>query len=145
MSNTEKKKIYLKKRKRRTFSDTSRFYIDKEEYSKELDKHSKTRKVSDRLAELFMLHVSRMSSSHNFKDYTYKSDMEGTALLHLLKYSHNYNINDGDAFSYCTSIIIYAFCQVIAKEKRQGVIKDALIKNQIKVAPQKLSFSISED
>jgi hypothetical protein len=145
MSNTEKKKIFLKKRKRRTFTDASRFYIDKEEYSKELDKFTKNRKVSDRLAELFMLHVSRISSAHNFKDYTFKSDMEGTALIHLLKYSHNYEIDKGDAFSYCTSIIIYAFMQVINKEKRQSLIKDALIKNQAKTSQHKLSFSISED
>lgn len=143
MPKAEKKKIVL--RKRRTFSDKSRYYIDKDEYSKELSKYVKTRKSTNRLGELFMLHVSRISSAHNFKDYTFKSDMEGTALLHLLKYTHNFKPDLGDAFSYCTSIIVRAFLQVMAKEKHQSAIKDALIKNQDRVSTQKVSFSISED
>ena len=142
MDKKEKKKIVL--RKRRTFSDSSRYYIDKEEYSNELINYSKSGKSSDRLGELFMLHVSRISSAHNFKDYTFKSDMEGTALLHLLKYSHNFNPSKGDAFSYCTSIIVRAFLQVMAKEKYQSKLKDALIKNQDKLNPQKISFTIAE-
>jgi hypothetical protein len=140
----EKKRIVL--RKRRTFSEESRYYIDKDEYSGELLKYQKTGKPSDRLGELFMLHVSRISSANNFKDYTFKSDMEGTALLHLLKYSAaNFDPKLGDAFSYCTSIICRAFLQVMQKEKVQSKIKDALIKNQDKVNYQKISFSISED
>ncbi len=145
----EKKKIIL--RKRRTFSDKDRYYIDKEEYSTELIKYTKTGKSSDRLGELFMLHVSRLSSAHNFKDYTFKSDMEGTALLHLLKYSDNYNPafigREGkptDAFSYCTTIILRAFLQVMAKEKYQSKLKDSMIKNQDKGNHQKISFTIAE-
>ena len=99
-----------------------------------------------------MLHVSRISSAHNFKDYTFKSDMEGTALLHLLKYSHNYDPTVltrenklTDAFSYCTTIILRAFLQVMAKEKHQSKIKDSLIKNQDKANFQKILFSITSD
>ncbi len=143
MEKDTKRKITL--RKRRTFSDKSRYYIDKNEYSNELTNYVKTRKASDRLGELFMLHVSRISSAHNFKDYTFKSDMEGTALLHLLKYSHNFKPELGDAFSYCTTMILRAFLQVMAKEKHQSKIKDALIKNQDKNNFQKLVFSICED
>jgi hypothetical protein len=145
MAKKEAKRITLRG-KRRTFSEESRYYIDKEEYSKELINFKKTGKCSDRLGELFMLHVSRISSAHNFKDYTFKSDMEGTALLHLLKYSaNNFDPKIGDAFSYCTSIICRAFLQVMQKEKHQSKIKDSLIKNQIKTTLQKISFSISED
>lgn len=140
----EKKKVVL--RKRRTFSEKSRYYIDKEEYSKELLQFKKTGVASDRLGELFMLHVSRISSAHNFKDYTFKSDMEGAAIIHLLKYSaDNYDPSLGDAFSYCTSIICTAFLQVIKKEKVQSMIKDALIKNQDRTNYQKIPFSISEE
>lgn len=150
MEKKEKKRIVL--RKRRTFSDESRYYIDKDEYSTELINYTKTGKATDKLGELFMLHVSRISSAHNFKDYTFKSDMEGTALLHLLKYSHNYDPTVltrekklTDAFSYCTTIILRAFLQVMAKEKHQSKIKDALIKNQDKTNFQKILFSITTD
>jgi hypothetical protein len=150
MSKPPKKQLML--RKRRTFSDESRYYIDKTEYSNELINYTKTGKATDRLGELFMLHVSRVSSSNNFKDYTYKSDMEAEALIHLLKYGDNYDPTKitrkgvlTDAFSYCTKIIVCAFIQVIQKEKRQSKVKDALIKNQDRTNIHRLSFSIAEE
>jgi hypothetical protein len=145
----ERKRIIL--RKRRMLSEESRYYIDKAEYSKELVDFVKTGKASDRLGELFMLHVSRISSAQNFKDYTYKSDMESTALVHLLKFSRNYDptviTRKGvltDAFTYCTTIICRAFVQVIVKEKHQSKIKDKLIKEQDRVTPSKIVFKIKD-
>jgi len=98
-----------------------------------------------------MLHVSRISSAQNFKDYTYKSDMESTALVHLLKFSRNYDptviTRKGvltDAFTYCTTIICRAFVQVIVKEKHQSKIKDKLIKEQDRVTPSKIVFKIKD-
>ena len=131
MSEEKKKDVFRNKRKRRTFTDASRYYIDKKEYDEELMSFKKSSRASERLGELFMIHTQRCASAGNFKGYTYRGDMESTAILHLLKYSHNYNPLIGkDAFSYCTSIIHHAFLQVIAKEKKQSIIKDALIKNQ---------------
>ncbi len=140
MAKEKKKDVFRNKRKRRTFTDASRYYIDKKEYGEELMKFKATGRASERLGELFMIHTQRCASAGNFKGYTYRGDMESTAILHLLKYSHNYDPNymdktdknylGTDAFKYCTSIIHHAFMQVIAKEKKQSVIKDALIKNQ---------------
>jgi hypothetical protein len=149
--------IYRVKRKRRTFTDKSRFYIDKEEYEKEILDYKNTGKASERLGELFMLHVQRCSSAHNWKSYTYRNDMEGLALYHLLKFCHNYNPNfvkkDKDsgsdykpgAFSYCTTIIHHAFLQTMAKEKKQSKIKDVLIKNQERINNNKLTLNITDD
>lgn len=146
MTEEKKKDVFRNKRKRRTFTDESRYYIDKKEYGEELLKYKDSRKASDRLGELFMIHTQRCASAGNFKGYTYRGDMEGMALLHLLKYSHNYDVNKGkDAFSYCTSIIHHAFLQVIAKEKKQSLIKDALIKNQDKNSNNKLTLNIIDD
>jgi len=128
----KEKDVFRNKRKRRTFTDVSRYYIDKAEYNKELLDFKKNKRASERLGELFMIHTQRCASAGNFKGYTYRGDMESTAILHLLKYSSkNFDPSKGkDAFSYCTTIIHHAFIQVIAKEKKQSVIKDALIKNQ---------------
>jgi hypothetical protein len=146
MADEKKKDVFKNKRKRRTFTDASRYYIDKEEYGKEMMEYKRTGKASERLGELFMIHAQRCASAANFKGYTYRGDMESTALLHLLKYSHvNYDPNKGkDAFSYCTSIIHHAFLQVIAKEKKQSTIKDALIKNQDK-NNNRLTLNIIDD
>lgn len=131
MTDEVQKDVFKNKRKRRTFSDKSRYYIDKDEYDKELMSLKNTGRASERLGELFMVHAQRCASAGNYKGYTYRGDMESTAILHLLKYSHNYNPAIGkDAFSYCTSIIHHAFWQVIIKEKKQSKIKDVLIKNQ---------------
>lgn len=147
--------IYRVKRKRRTFTDKSRFYIDKEEYEKEIVDYKTTGKASERLGELFMLHVQRCSSAHNWKSYTYRNDMEGLALYHLLKFCHNYNPNftkkdkgvdyKPGAFSYCTTIIHHAFLQAMAKEKKQSKIKDVLIKNQDRINNNKLTLNINDD
>ncbi len=145
MSKEKTKDVFRNKRKRRTFTDESRYYIDKKEYDKELMNFKKTGRASERLGELFMIHTQRCASAGNFKGYTYRGDMESTAILHLLKYSHNYNPDIGkDAFSYCTSIIHHAFLQVIAKEKKQSMIKDALIKNQDKNNNNKLTLNIDD-
>jgi hypothetical protein len=156
--NEPKKDVFKNKRKRRTFTDKSRFYIDKDEYEVEIIKYKKVGKASERLGELFLLHVQRCSSAGNWKSYTYRGDMEGMALIHLLKYSHNYNPNftmpdektglmrkGAGAFSYCTSIIQNAFRQVLAKEKKQSTIKDALIKNQDRINNNKLTLTINDD
>jgi hypothetical protein len=137
------------KRIRRRFDEDSRYYIDKDEYTKELENYVNTEKCSDRLGELFMLHVQRCASAVNFKNYTYRSDMESTALIHLLNYSTNFDSSgqmnkDGkaNAFSYCTTIIHRAFQQVIIKEKKHSKLKDKLIKDQDKINHESRRFSI---
>lgn len=146
MSEDKNKDAFRNKRKRRTFTDSSRYYINKKEYDTELMSFKETGRASERLGELFMIHAQRCASAGNFKGYTYKGDMESTAIIHLLKYCHNYNPLIGkDAFSYCTSIIHNAFLQVIAKEKKQSMIKDALIKNQSKNNNNKLIVTIVDD
>jgi len=138
-----------KKRKRRKFEDGSRYYIDKTEYNGQLEEYSKTKECSDRLGELFMLHVQRCASAANFKGYTYRSEMESTALFFLLKYSVGFDAsgskskdNKANAFAYCTQIIHNAFLQVIAKEKKHSKLKDLLIKNQPQINHQAIKFSI---
>jgi hypothetical protein len=138
-------------RKRRKFTDKSKWYIDKEEYNKELILFKKNGIAGDRLGELFMTHVNRCASAANFKNYTYRQEMESQALYFLLKYSRGFDperqIKGGkipDAFAYCTQIIHNAFLQVIAKEKKHSVIKDRLIKNQPGIHKGGNNFSIMD-
>lgn len=147
MSETNENEI--PKRVRRKFDETSRYYIDKEEYNKELAQYVATQHASDRLGELFMLHVQRCASALNFKNYTWRGDMESTALIHLLKYSTSFDPSgrknkDGkpNAFAYCTQIIRRAFQQVIIKENKHSKLKDKLIKDQDKICHEAKRFSI---
>jgi len=137
-------------RERRRFDKGSKHYIDKPEYNAEMDNFRETGVPSDRLGELFTIHVKRYATSAKFKNYTYRDEMEADALWFLLKYSgRNWKPEeqiakgkDPDAFAYCTQIINNAFLQVIAREKKHSELKDNLIKNQDKIDHANLKYSI---
>lgn len=139
--NDDNEKKTKKKVKRRTFTDQSRYYIDKDEYTDELMQYKNSGVCSERLGELYKIHVDRYASAANFKGYTYLDEMKGQALLFLMKYSHNH-FNGKNAFSYCTAIIYHAFIQVIAKEKKHSELKDKLIKSQERIDPDRSRFSV---
>ena len=130
----------------------NRFYIDSDEYTEEVIKYKKTGVASERLGELFKLHVDRYATSGSFKGYTYLDEMKGQALVYLLHYANRYNpdivLKSGlkpDAFKYCTTIIHRTFLQVLAKEKRHGELKDKLIKIQESINHQEEGFHILDN
>lgn len=127
-------------RKRNPVADQSRYYIDKDEYTAEVINYKKTGKASERLGELFTIHVDKYASSLSFKNYTYLDEMKSQSKLFLLKYSTSFNPDYAtknnkkmNAFAYCTSIIYNAFLQVIQREKKHSALKDKLIKNSEKI------------
>ena len=136
-----------KRAKRRSITDKSRYYIDKDEYTKELLLYKESGVASDRLGELYKIHVDRCASAANFKGYTYLDEMKGQALLFLMKYSHrSFNPEKGrNAFSYCTTIIHNAFLQVIAKERKHSDLKDKIIKAQQRIDPDYSRFSVLDN
>jgi hypothetical protein len=122
-------------KKSRKNSDPNRYYIDHSEYTKEVIDLIKNQKASERLGELWKMHVDKCGSAACFKNYTYIDEMKGYALLFLVKYSKSFKperqIEMGkipNAFSYCTTIIHRAFIQVINKEKKHSELKDKFIK-----------------
>ena len=130
----------LKVFKRRKIADPSRYYIDIAEYTQEVIKFKKTERASERLGELWKLHVDKCASSASFKNYTFLDEMKGEALLFLVKYSKSFNpdkqLKSGmkpDAFKYCTTMIHRAFIQVIHKQKRHSELKDKFIKLHQKI------------
>lgn len=130
----------LKVFKRRKIADPTRYYIDINEYTNEVINFKKTERASERLGELWKLHVDKCASSASFKNYTYLDEMKGEALLFLVKYSKSFNpdkqLESGkkpDAFKYCTTMIHRAFIQVIHKQKRHSELKDKFIKLHQKI------------
>jgi hypothetical protein len=135
--------------KRRNLSDPSRYYIDKDEYNEEVIKFIKNQRASERLGELWKMHVDRCGSASCFKSYTYLDEMKGYALLFLVKYSKSFKpqkqIDEGkkpNAFAYCTTIIHRAFVQIINKEKRHSKLKDRFIKLHQRIIYNLNSFNI---
>lgn len=136
-------------RKRNLVADLSRYYIDKDEYTAELIKYKKTGKATERLGELFTIHVDRYATSLSFKNYTYLDEMKSQAKLFLLKYAPSFNPEYAaknnkkmNAFAYCTTIIYNAFLQVIQREKKHSTLKDKLIKNQERINHELEKFNV---
>ena len=134
---------------RRGKADKSRYYVDKDEYTKEVVDYINNGIASERLGELFMIHVDHYASSSCFKGYTYLDEMKSQARLALLKYCKSFKPNYGaennkkpNAFAYCTSIIHNTFLQIIQREKRHSKIKDVIIKNQDRINYEIERFSI---
>lgn len=133
-------------------ADKSRYYIDKDEYTREVVDYIENGVASDRLGELFMIHVDHYASSSCFKGYTYLDEMKSQARLFLLKYCKSFKPDYGpknnkkpNAFSYCTTIIHNAFLQIIQREKRHSRLKDIIIKNQERINYEIERFSILND
>lgn len=125
------------------------YYVDAEEYTKEVLNFRKTGLASERLGELFKLHVDRYASSANFKGYTYLDEMKGMAILFLMKYANKFDdkkmVSEGktpNAFNYCTTIIHRAFLQIIAKEKKHSELKDKIIKAQDEIMKSGINLHI---
>ena len=137
---------------RRGKADKSRYYIDKDEYTKEVVEYIENGTASERLGELFMIHVDHYASSSCFKGYTYLDEMKSQARLYLLKYCKSFKADYGpnnnkkpNAFAYCTTIIHNAFLQIIQREKRHSRLKDIIIKNQDRINYEIERFSILND
>jgi hypothetical protein len=135
--------------KRRSKDDKTKYYIDKDEYTKEVLNYIETGFASDRLGEIFLTHIDHYASSSCFKGYTYLDEMKSQATIFLLKYCKSFSIDysitnkkQPNAFSYCTTIIHNAFLQIIQREKRHSKIKDVLIKNQDRVNYEIERFNI---
>jgi hypothetical protein len=143
----ERKRII--RRRRKATADPSRYYIDKDEYTKEVINYIECGRASERLGELFILHVDKYASSSCFKGYTYLDEMKSQARLFLLKYCRSFKPQYAiernkkpNAFAYCTTIIHNAFLQVIQREKKHSKLKDAIIKNQERINHELERFSI---
>jgi hypothetical protein len=137
MKKAKSPRIFNSIRKSRSSSTPDRYYIDKNEYLKELLKFKKSGKSSDRLGELFKLHVDKMGTSFAFKNYTYLDEMKSDALIFLLKYANRFDpefisdkVQGTTCFSYCSTIIYRAFIQTINREQRYADLKNDIIQNQ---------------
>jgi hypothetical protein len=109
-------------------------YIDKEEFSEEMDIHAKAcraarekgkqmPKCPDSIGEKFMLIAKNVSTKGNFSRYPFREEMVADAIENMLRYRYNYRKERGHAFSYFTQFTMYAFIRRIKKEKEQLHIK----------------------
>lgn len=134
-------------KKRRTFSKSSRDYIDNVKFSEEIHKYvqesnkliaeGKERKqVPFYIADSFMKLCYRVATMPNFSGYSFRDEMIGDGIENCLRAVMNYDnaaftrTGMPNAFSYFTKIIYYAYVRRIKKENKQVDLRNSIIRNQ---------------
>lgn len=92
-----------------------------------------TGEITEELGVMFLNLVDGMSNKRNWIKYTYKEDLKGLGLEFLCKYTKRFDPDNpkSNAFAYCSQICNNGFLQALEKEKKQGILKDALIKRSM--------------
>lgn len=102
----------------------SRFYLTNKEFLKELEDYQETKKVSERLGEIFEKLSTKIANRSNFYKYTYREDMIREGILTCLTYIDSFNPEiSKNPFSYFTMAIYRSFVATIKSEKKQSDIK----------------------
>lgn len=85
-------------------------------------------KMTDKLAEMFMVLVKRYSKRYNFANYTYNDDMQGYALQMLVQTWKAFNPEKSqNAFAFYTQCVKNSFKQFLNTERRQRDIRDKVL------------------
>ena len=80
-------------------------YLDGKEFTKEITECLKTKKLSDKAANMFVLLANRANRKMPYRDSRDKEDCIMSALYDLCKYWHNFNPQiSNNAFAYFTQM-----------------------------------------
>lgn len=76
-------------------------------------------RMSNYIGECIMKMANRLASSPRFRNYSYREEMVGNAIIAAVKYSKNFNgAKYNNAFAYVTQILFSHMIQTIKKEKK---------------------------
>jgi len=118
----------------------SKYYVLNEDLIPEIEAFKKTCKynsngkyipgsgiMSNELGKMVWLIANGLSKKGNWYGYTWREDMISSAMLTVIKYLHNFNLEkSNNPFSYISQICNRAFMQYIAWAKKHGKIKKYL-------------------
>jgi hypothetical protein len=98
------------------------FYIDPDEFVKEIKNYYKTEKMTNEIGVMINNIAVKLSFSPNFINYTFKDQMQGDAVIKMFTALKNkkFDCSRGySPFSYFTKIAFNAFRNRIKKEQKQ--------------------------
>ena len=85
-------------------------------------------KVTNKLANMYMMLCERYSHRYNWRGYTYVDEMRGQALLQLAQIGLQFDESKSDnPFAYYTAAITNSFTRVLNIEKRNQNIRDDIL------------------
>ena len=106
-------------------------YVNNAELLEEIKDYKNTGVMSENLGRMVMSIAQNLSTKGNFVGYTWRTEMVSEAVLTVVKYLHNFNLEKyKNPFSYITQICYHSFLTYIKKQKRHSAIKNTLFNNQ---------------
>lgn len=93
------------------------------------DSGSDKPRIPNYVGECLLKIATHLSYKANFINYSYKDEMISDGVENCIQYLHNFDPDkSSNPFAYFTQIIYYAFLRRIAKEKKQSIVKQKLIR-----------------
>lgn len=85
-------------------------------------------RISNRLAQMFMMLADRYSRRNNWRGYSYVDEMRSNALLQLSQVGLQFNEAKGDnPFAFYTTTVRNCFLRIANVEKRAQLIRDDML------------------
>jgi hypothetical protein len=102
--------------------------------------------ITDKLARMIMLLVTKYSQRSNWRGYTYLDEMRGHAILQLAQMCLQFNEAKSDnPFAYFTSSISNSFTRVLNTEKKNQDIRDDLLQTAGQMPSYTRQLAIEEE
>lgn len=84
--------------------------------------------ITNKLARMYMMLCEKYSMKFNWRGYTYRDEMEASAILQLTYVGLRFNeAKSANPFAYYTAAVNNSFCRVLNTEKRSQNIRDDIL------------------
>jgi hypothetical protein len=84
--------------------------------------------ITNKLAKMYMMLCEKYSMKFNWRGYTYRDEMEASAILQLTYVGLRFNeAKSSNPFAYYTAAVNNSFCRVLNTEKRSQNIRDDIL------------------
>jgi hypothetical protein len=84
--------------------------------------------ITNKLAKMYMMLCEKYSMKFNWRGYTYRDEMEASAILQLTYVGLRFNeAKSANPFAYYTAAVNNSFCRVLNTEKRSQNIRDDIL------------------
>lgn len=103
-------------------------YVNNKALLEEFDISIKQDQMTPKLAKMVMMICQRYARKVNFASYTYNEDMQGFAMMNLVKSWRGFNpLKSQNPFAYFTTCVTNSFLQYLNHERKHRNIRDALL------------------
>lgn len=109
------------RKKKKLPKEKEQYYVSPKEFRQQLEDYYTTGACTEQIATSILKIATGLSYARNFKDYSYKEEMIGDAVMKMYTAVQNKKFDldtNNNPFSYFTTIAFHAFINRIKKEKK---------------------------